>query len=230
MITIRKAEERGKTQLDWLKSLHSFSFGSYYDPKNMQFASLRVINEDYIQPNSGFPFHSHADMEILTYVISGELEHKDSLGNTSVISHGEIQLMRAGTGITHSEYNPSKTTETHMLQIWLIPDTKGLSPLYQQQNFAVKSQPNELVLIASPDGENSSFKIAQDIKIYAAIIENNVINYAVATDRKLWIQVISGDLDIKGNRVSAGDGVKVDNELMLSISGAGEFILFDLLS
>ena len=194
MITIRKANDRGHIQYDWLNTYHTFSFGEYHDPEHMHFRSLRVINEDYVKSNSGFPFHDHMDMEILTYIISGELQHKDSLGNTSVIRRGEIQLMRAGTGITHSEFNPSKDVDVHLLQIWVIPNAKGLKPLYQQKEFHQADHMGKLVLIASTDGHDNSFIIAQNAKIYAAIIDNTQIDYIIAPNRNIWIQVVNGNL------------------------------------
>jgi hypothetical protein len=194
----------------------------------MHFRSLRVINEDYIKPDSGFPFHSHTDMEILTYIISGKLEHKDSLGNTSQIQHGEIQLMRAGTGITHSEYNPSQNEEVHLLQIWVIPATKGLPPLYQQRNFKVADHVGKLLLVASPDSQDNSFTIAQDAKIYAALIENNEINYQIENGRNIWIQVVHGNLTVNQHEITNGDGMAITNETGINITGNGEFIMFDL--
>lgn len=229
MITIRRANERGHIQFDWLNTYHTFSFGEYHDPKHMHFSSLRVINEDFVKANSGFPFHSHADMEILTYIISGELEHKDSLNNTSVIRRGEIQLMRAGTGITHSEYNPSADVDVHLLQIWVIPNTKGLTPLYQQKSFHQENNVDKLILVASTDGHDNSFKIAQDATIYAAIVKNTPINYTIAKGRNIWIQIVNGKLEINNEKsVDAGDGVAITDETNLKISGDGEFILFDL--
>ncbi|HLX55191.1 MAG TPA: pirin family protein [Aquella sp.] len=228
MITIRKANERGHIEHGWLNTYHTFSFGDYHDPEHMHFKSLRVINEDYVKANTGFPFHDHMDMEIITYIITGEIQHKDSLGNTSVIRRGEIQLMRAGTGITHSEFNPSKDVDVHLLQIWVIPNVKGLAPLYQQKSFHLVENIGELVLIASPDGQNNSFTIAQDAKIYAAIIKNTQIDYPISPNHNVWIQVVEGNLTINGNSVVSGDGVAIINESNLTINGSGEFILFDL--
>jgi redox-sensitive bicupin YhaK (pirin superfamily) len=228
MITIRRANDRGHIQYDWLNTYHTFSFGEYHDPEHVHFRSLRVVNEDYVKANTGFPFHDHMDMEIITYIISGELQHKDSLGNTSVIRRGEIQLMRAGTGITHSEFNPSKDIDVHLLQIWVIPNVKGLTPLYQQKSFHLIDNIGELVLIASPDGQNNSFIIAQDAKVYAAIINNTLIEYPITLNRNVWVQVVQGNLTINGNLVVNGDGVAITNESGLVIEGNGEFILFDL--
>ncbi|MFN8769661.1 MAG: pirin family protein [Neisseriaceae bacterium] len=229
MIKIRKSEDRGHIQYDWLNTYHSFSFGEYYDPHHMHFQSLRVINEDYIKADSGFPFHSHQDMEILTYIISGQLEHKDSINNTSIISRGELQLMRAGTGITHSEYNSSKDEDVHLLQIWIIPADKGLSPLYQQKNFEIDNNLNKLVLVASPDGQNDSFIIAQDVKVYASKIADTKIDYLINPKRKVWIQLVKGNITInKDYLLTNGDGVAITDEASIKISGSGEFILFDL--
>lgn len=228
MITIRSANERGHIQYDWLNTYHTFSFGEYHDPNHMHFSSLRVINEDYVKAGSGFPFHSHMDMEILTYIIDGKLQHKDSLDNTSVINRGEVQLMRAGTGITHSEYNPSANTDVHLLQIWILPNAKGLTPLYQQKSFHLEKNINTLILIASVDGHNDSFKIAQDAKIYAAIIDNKQIDYTITKNRNIWIQIVRGQLYINNIEAFSGDGIAIAHELTLNISGSGEFILFDL--
>lgn len=229
MIIIRRANERGHVKYDWLNTYHTFSFGEYYDAKHMHFSSLRVINEDYVKANSGFPFHSHADMEILTYIIAGELEHKDSLNNTSKIKRGEIQLMRAGTGISHSEYNPSVDIDVHLLQIWILPDTKGLNPLYQQKSFYLENNIGKLVLVASADGQDSSFRIAQNAKIYAAIIANNQLDYPIGKNRNVWIQVVHGKLEINDEHIAnSGDGIAIRNESSLKIRGNGEFLLFDL--
>ncbi|MCC2624609.1 MAG: hypothetical protein K0R14_482 [Burkholderiales bacterium] len=228
MITIRKANDRGHVTSDWLNTYHTFSFGEYYDPQHMHFKSLRVINEDYVKANTGFPFHDHRDMEILTYIISGELQHKDSLNNTSIIRRGEMQLMRAGIGITHSEFNPSKDTDVHLLQIWVMPNAKALKPLYQQKEFHQANHTGKLILVASPDGQDNSFTIAQDAKIYAAIIDKTQIDYVIPQDRGVWIQVISGDLTINGIAIKNGDGVAITDESNITIDGNGEFILFDL--
>jgi redox-sensitive bicupin YhaK (pirin superfamily) len=228
MITIRSANERGHIMSDWLNTYHTFSFGEYYDPQHMHFKSLRVINEDFVLAATGFPFHDHRDMEILTYIISGELQHKDSLNNTSVIRRGEMQLMRAGSGITHSEFNPSKDMDVHLLQIWVMPNAKGLKPLYQQKEFHQDRHIGKLVLVASIDGEDDSFIIAQDAKIYAAIIDNTQIDYAISKNRGVWIQVVHGDLKINGVAVKNGDGAAITDESNITIDGNGEFILFDL--
>lgn len=228
MITIRQANERGHIQHGWLNTYHTFSFGEYYDPEHMHFRSLRVINEDFVKANSGFPFHDHRDMEILTYIISGELQHKDSLNNTSVIKRGEMQLMRAGTGITHSEFNPSIDSDVHLLQIWIMPNTKDLKPLYQQKEFHQSDNINKLILVASPNGQDNSFTIAQDAKIYTGIIKNTQIDYIIHKSRNIWIQVVEGSLLINNHTVVGGDGVAITNESDITINGNGEFILFDL--
>lgn len=228
MMTIRKSSERGHIQLDWLNTYHTFSFGEYHDPAHTHFRSLRVINEDYIQENSGFPFHSHQDMEILTYIISGELKHKDSLGNTSVIRRGEVQLMRAGSGINHSEFNPSLQNKVHLLQIWIFPANKGLQPLYQQKQFHLNNNLNKLVLIASPDGQDDSFTIVQDAKIYAAILNNRSVKYPLPDNRHVWLQVVHGIFKVNNLPVESGDGLAISDETLLNIHGNGEFLLFDL--
>lgn len=230
MIVIRKSSDRGQCHGDWLKSYHTFSFSEYYDPKYMHFGHLRVINEDYIAPDSGFPSHDHHDMEIMTYMISGELQHRDSMGNTSVIKPGEIQFMRAGTQVTHSEFNPSSTTATHLLQIWIIPDTKGLTPAYHQRLYTKDDKHNKLCLIASKIGQNNSFKIAQNVNIYASILdEHNEIKFPIKSKDGIWLQLISGSLNINGNIISSGDGLLLENETELNISsldGNSEFLVF----
>lgn len=230
MIVIRKSSERGQYLGDWLKSYHTFSFSEYYDPKHMHFRQLRVINEDYIAPDSGFPSHDHHDMEIMTYMISGELQHRDSMGNSSVIKPGEIQFMRAGTQVTHSEFNPSNTNATHLLQIWIMPDTKGLVPSYHQRLYTKNDKLNKLCKIASKDGTNDSFKIAQNVNIYASVLDyNNTIKHSLKPSDGVWIQIVHGNLEINGITINTGDGASIENESELNIRSCKpgtEFLIF----
>lgn len=229
MIEIHKSHERGQTNIDWLNSYHSFSFGDYYDPSNMHFSFLRVINEDIIAANNGFPMHSHNDMEIITYIISGELTHKDSLGTVDSIKSGEVQLMRAGTGITHSEYNFDKKTPVHLLQIWIIPREKGLPASYQQKDFLNKITPNVLCKIISASKSDDTLHIQQDVEIYAAKFEDSSTTFEIPPKHKIWLQVIKGDLKVNGFNITTGDGIGITDEVNLSIdsTGASEFLLFD---
>lgn len=230
MLTIRKAQDRGYVENEWLTSHHTFSFGEYYDPQQMHFYHLRVINEDYIAPTYGFPSHSHQNMEIMTYVISGELAHKDNLGNHSIIKSGEVQFMRAGTQVTHSEFNPSATTTTHLLQIWIIPDTKNLAPSYQQDFYSASDKLNKFCLLADYHGSNGAFKIAQKVSIYASILEQpSILNYSLQKNACVWIQVIRGTLKINGAILLAGDGAAIQEETQLAFTTeeTTEFLLFD---
>lgn len=229
MIEILNSENRGKSTIDWLKSYHSFSFSEYYNPQYMHFSNLRVLNEDFIAPKSGFPMHSHQDMEIITYIISGELTHKDSLGSAESIKPGEIQLMRAGTGITHSEFNQDIDVPVHLLQIWIFPRQKGLQPSYQQKNFNTSIKPNSLNKIISPIKSENTLHIEQDVDIYSAKLENDIIEYTISQNHKIWIQVVSGNMHILGKTLSSGDGAGITNENQLKISSDNEceFLLFD---
>ena len=230
MIVIRKAGDRGHVERDWLKSSHTFSFSEYYDPKHMHYSYLRVINEDHIKPANGFPTHSHADMEIMTYMISGELQHQDNMGNSSIIRSGEVQFMRAGSGVTHSEFNPSKTTSAHLLQIWIIPNAKGLKPAYGQNYYTKEQKKDKLCKLASIDGVDGSFQIAQAVTIYASILDNNsaMLDVEIKLSNAVWIQMISGILKVNDIMVSAGAGIALNNEnqLQLSTTCNAEFILF----
>ena len=195
MITIRKSEERGHANHGWLDSYHTFSFANYYDPDQMGFRSLRVINEDQIQKGQGFGTHAHRDMEIITYVLAGALAHKDSMGNSSTISPGEVQIMSAGTGITHSEYNHSQSDLTHLLQIWILPNRQELTPRYEQKTYPEVEKLGQLCLIVSPDGRNGSVTIHQDAKIYASLLDpGQEIDYGINHDRHAWLQVIKGEI------------------------------------
>lgn len=230
MITVRKSKDRGRAQYDWLDSYHTFSFANYHDPDHMGFRSLRVINEDRVQPGKGFPLHPHRDMEILSFVLKGALKHKDNLGHEETINAGEVQRISAGSGIMHSEFNPSATDLVHFLQIWLFPEEKGLTPSYEKKKFAAQKQ-NGLQLLASRNGREGSVVIRQDVALYAgAVGGGHIINYYPASGRHAWIQVVGGELEVNGLTLEAGDGAAVSEEAALNISApdSGEFILFDL--
>lgn len=229
MIAVRKAAERGMTINDWLASFHTFSFGEYFDPKHQHFHSLRVINEDYVAPKSGFPSHSHQDMEIMTCIISGELAHQDDMGNHSIIKPGEVQFMRAGRHVTHSEYNPSDTMETHLLQIWIMPAEKGLTPQYAQHFYSIADKKDKFCLLADHKGTHGVFKIAQKMAIYTSILEKSSKEYSVKNNAPLWVQVVSGTLQLNGLALSAGDGASIQQEVILKFSTeeSVEFLLFD---
>jgi quercetin 2,3-dioxygenase len=235
--TLRPAQARGFANFGWLKSYHSFSFGDYYEPAHMGFGPLRVINEDRVAPKGGFPTHPHQDMEILTYVLSGALEHRDSLGNGSLIRAGDVQHMHAGTGIRHSEYNPSSEQEVHFLQIWLHPKQRGLAPGYQQLHFSEEDKKNRLTLIAAGAPQAGVITVAQDVSIYAShLFPQHRLNYSLKAGRLGWLQLTHGQLQIHGVSLSAGDGLAIDPPLLpealeLQIdadSTAAQFLLFDL--
>jgi redox-sensitive bicupin YhaK (pirin superfamily) len=214
---VRHAEERGTTQLDWLDSKHSFSFADYYDAQYMGFGPLRVINEDFVEPGKGFPMHPHKDMEIITYILNGSLEHKDSLGNGSIIKPGEIQKMSAGTGILHSEFNPSSNEPVHLLQIWIQANKKGLPPKYEQQSFDVGV--NQLKLLGTADGQ-ALVTIHQDVELYAFRLEDEgSIVHKVRDDRLIWVQIASGSAQINGQLAAIGDGVALDHSTAITIKG-----------
>ncbi len=228
---IHDRHARGRTQTSWLDSYHTFSFGSFYDPACTGFRCLRVINDDRIAPGAGFATHGHKDMEILTYVLEGALEHKDSLGNGSVIRPGEAQIMSAGTGILHSEYNHSQTEFVHLLQIWILPNQKGLQPRYAQKAFSAEQRRNQLCLIASKDGRDDSVKIFQDVDLYTSVLEpGNFVNYHLWGDRYGWLQIAQGVANLNGQELTAGDGVQITGEeqLKISTSVGTEILLFDL--
>ncbi|TDQ59442.1 hypothetical protein EDC45_0089 [Mesocricetibacter intestinalis] len=228
MLKLRKAQERGDGSHDWLQSRHSFSFADYYDPQHMHFSHLRVINEDIIAPGTGFGLHPHKDMEILTYVLSGTVEHRDSMGNTTRVNAGEFQIMSAGSGIFHSEINPSENQPLHLYQIWIIPEQKGITPRYRQGSFV--PQPGA-TLILSPQAEQGSFKVYQDMKLWRYCYEEaQQENLSLNPQRSYWLQVVSGELSINGTPLSAGDalGIKAEQALQLKTSAPTEFLLFDL--
>jgi len=231
MIQIRPASERGRTHTGWLESRHTFSFDQYYDPRHMGFRSLRVINEDVVAPGGGFPEHSHRDMEILTYVLSGSLAHKDSTGAGSALIVGDIQRMTAGTGISHSEFNPSQTEPVHFLQIWIRPSQKGLPPSYQKTFFPEEDMWERLCLLASPDGRDKSLTIRQDACFYAtALMPGQRVAHALSTERGAWVQIVRGEVRVNGKSLAAGDGAAVDGESEIAIEGItrSEALLFDL--
>ena len=228
MIQIRKAVDRGHFDHGWLDTYHTFSFADYYDPEFMGFRALRVINEDRVQPGRGFGTHSHRDMEIVTYVLEGELQHRDSMGTGSIIRPGEVQRMSAGTGVLHSEVNPSRDRSVHLLQIWLLPDRRGLKPEYEQKTFPAEERADRLRLVASHDGSDGSLTIHQDAKILAGTIRDSV-QYDLQPGRYAWLQVARGGLDLNGQTLNAGDGAAIENEPTLTLRGKdAEVLLFDL--
>jgi hypothetical protein len=231
MITLRKSEDRGTIKLNWLDSKHTFSFGDYYDPNHMGFGFLRVINEDRVMPADGFGTHPHDNMEILTYVLEGALEHKDTLGTGSIIRPGDVQRMSAGTGIFHSEYNPSKERPVHLLQIWILPEAKGLKPSYEQKNFTAIRKPGNLTLIASRNGNEGSLTIHQDAYLYVLdLAPNQSFSYELEKDRMVWLQVALGDLLINGQPIKQGDGVAISHEEKLEFLAkkTAEILIFNL--
>jgi len=231
MMRIRKSAERGRTRLDWLDSFHSFSFGSYVDPQYMNFSVLRVINDDRVVAGKGFAPHHHRDMEIITYVLEGALEHKDSLGNSSVIRAGEVQRMSAGIGITHSEFNSSNQEQVHFLQIWIEPESKGLSPSYEQRCFGVELGPGELRIIASPDGRNSSLRVHQDVVVLLGRVgANSGLRYEIAPGRQAYVHLARGTAVVNGNPLDPGDAAAVTDEPRVLLEGGtdAEALVFDL--
>jgi quercetin 2,3-dioxygenase len=232
MLTLRPAQERGAANFGWLNSAHSFSFGNYYDPNHMGFASLRVINEDIVAPGQGFGTHGHRDMEILTYVLDGALEHKDSIGNGSVIRPGDVQRMSAGTGIMHSEYNASKTDPVHFLQIWILPAQSNLEPSYEQTHISADQTHNQLRLIGSSDGREGSVTIHQDVNLYAALVDGGTtIRHDVASDRAIWVQVALGAITLNDQSLAVGDGVAITDAstvVLTGVSSTAEVLLFDM--
>jgi hypothetical protein len=231
MITVRKSADRGHLNHGWLDTYHTFSFGDYYDPAQMSFRSLRVMNEDRVAPGQGFGMHGHRDMEIVTYVLSGALQHKDSLGHGEVLRPGELQRMSAGSGIRHSEFNPSATEEVHLYQIWLLPRAAGLAPSYEQKVFSDEARRNRLRLVASPSGENGSLTIQQDARLYLATLDAGTkLAHDLAPGRHAWLQVLRGAITLNGQPLATSDGAAVSDETQLSIisSEPAEVLLFDL--
>jgi quercetin 2,3-dioxygenase len=231
MITKRPSQERGHADHGWLDTRHTFSFARYHDPRYMGFHDLVVINEDRVQPSRGFGAHSHADMEILSYVLEGALEHRDSLGTGSIIRPGEVQRMTAGTGVTHSEFNPSATEAVHFLQIWLTPDTGGLAPSYEQRTFAPADLRGGLKLVGTKNSRDGAVTIHQDVEVFASRLDPGMsITHKLRPGRYAWIQMIDGALDVNGTDLSAGDGAAVSDETELRLRAASDthFLLFDL--
>jgi redox-sensitive bicupin YhaK (pirin superfamily) len=231
MITIRKAEERGHFDFGWLNTYHTFSFGEYYDPRNMGFRSLRVINEDFVHAGRGFPTHGHRDMEIITYVLEGGLAHKDSMGNGSIIRPGDVQRMSAGTGVRHSEANPSQDESVHLLQIWIMPNEMDVEPSYEEKRFDDEEKRGRLRLVASPDGSDGSVSMHQDARLYSALLDaEQQVAYQLAPDRHAWVQVARGSIETNGQTLEQGDGAAISEERELKIVGKepSEILLFDL--
>ena len=231
MIQIRKSTDRGHANHGWLKTYHTFSFSAYHDPNYMGFRSLRVMNEDWVAPGQGFGTHPHHDMEIVTYVLEGALEHKDSMGNGEVLRPGEFQRMTAGTGITHSEFNPSAKEPVHLYQIWLYPDQKGLKPSYEQKRFPDADLQNRLCLVASPESDQGSLLIHQDASIFLARLErDNEVIHELDMSRHAWLQVLRGSVKLNGHELQTSDGASVSDETSLFIQSTedAEVMLFDL--
>ncbi|MCU0766300.1 MAG: pirin family protein [Gammaproteobacteria bacterium] len=231
MITLRKADERGHANHGWLDTWHSFSFADYQDPEHVQFGPLRVINEDWVQPGAGFPTHGHRDMEIVTYVLEGALAHQDSMGNGSTIRPGDVQRMSAGTGVQHSEFNHSRDQPTHLLQIWIHPDTRGIAPGYEQRSFAAEEKRGRLRLIASRDGSEGSVRIHQDAALYAGLFDGaERATHLLAPGRRGYVHVARGRIVVNGQPLAAGDAIRAEGEAALQLAqGEGaEVLVFDL--
>ncbi len=231
MITIRPAQARGAVNVGWLDSQHTFSFGEYYDPSHMGFATLRVINEDKVIPGKGFPTHGHRDMEIITYVLAGALEHKDSIGTGSIIRPGDVQRMSAGTGIRHSEFNASNTEAVHLLQIWMLPEQTGIEPSYEQKTFAEAERRGNLRLVGSCDGRDGSITIHQNVNLYAAVLEEGeTVSHVLAEGRVAWLQVARGEVQLNDQALTAGDGAAIAHESVLHLQAIAptEVLLFDM--
>ncbi|HYV74364.1 MAG TPA: pirin family protein [Candidatus Binatia bacterium] len=233
MITIRPAAKRGHANYGWLDTYYSFSFANYYDPQQMGFRDLRVINEDFVSPGKGFGAHPHNDMEIITYIVDGELSHRDSTGREATIKRDDVQRMSAGTGVVHSEYNNSDAP-VHLLQIWIMPEADGLKPSYEDRTFPREEKIDRLKLIASHDGRDGSTRINQNASVYASLLSSGkALELPLADGRHAWVQLISGELDVNGKRLKKGDGAAISREAKLTLSsvsgnGAAEFLAFDL--
>lgn len=231
MITLRKSQERGRSDFGWLDSRHSFSFGEYQDPAHREFGVLRVLNDDRVAGGGGFPTHPHRDMEIFSYVVSGALQHRDSLGHGSIVRAGGVQRISAGRGVTHSEFNPSPDDPVHFLQIWIQPRARGLEPGYAEKQFSREEKLNRLRLILSPDGRTGSVSLQQDAFVHASILEpGQALRHDLAENRQAWVQVIRGSLSLNGQQMEAGDGAAVVGEKTLCWEAAAEseFLLLDL--
>ncbi|SFR95101.1 hypothetical protein SAMN05216570_1124 [Dyella sp. OK004] len=231
MLQVRKSEERGLAEHGWLSSRHTFSFAEYYDPKHMGFGPLRVINEDRVQGGQGFGTHGHQNMEIISYVLGGALEHKDSLGTGSVLRYGDVQRMSAGTGVRHSEFNHDPKDTVHFLQIWVMPEQQGVKPSYEEKHFDEASKRGQLRLIVSPDGREGSLRMNQDAYLYASILDGaDKLTHPLASGRLGYVQVARGSLSVNGTRLNAGDALKIENESDITLEGAesAEVLVFDL--
>ncbi len=233
MMTLRASDERGHTKIDWLDSYHTFSFGDYMDSYHMGFSDLRVINDDIVKPGKGFSTHGHRDMEIVTIVLSGELEHRDSMGNGSAIRPGDVQRMSAGTGVTHSEFNPSSEDPVHLLQIWILPERNGLTPSYAQKNFSSEAMAGQWRLLVSPDGREESVTIHQDAQIYETLLnQEERINLSLASNRSYWLHVATGTIQVDHQLLEAGDGLAIRNEdqvaSLTGVEDGSQVILFNL--
>ncbi len=231
MIAIRQSKDRGHLNHGWLDTYHTFSFADYYDPAQMGFRALRVMNEDRVAPGMGFGMHGHRDMEIVTYVLSGALEHKDNLGHGEALRPGELQRMTAGTGIRHSEFNPSADEPVHLYQIWLLPREAGLAPGYEQKAFPAVERHNRLRLVASPTGDDGSLTIQQDARLYLATLDHDAsVDYELPFGRHAWLQVLRGAVELNGTALSTSDGTAISGETQLSVTATApaEVLLFDL--
>jgi len=231
MIQVRKSEDRGHANYGWLDTYHTFSFANYHDPAFTGFRNLLVINQDIVQPSQGFGKHPHRDMEIITYVLEGELEHKDSMGTGSVIRPGDVQRMSAGTGVIHSEFNHSQEKPVHLLQIWITPNKAGIKPSYEEKRFSNEQKTNRLKLVASPNADDGSVLIHQDAKIYASLLDaGQEVSYDLTNKRYGWVQVTKGSIEVNGTVLSAGDGAAIGDEKTLKFLAkeTSEFLFFDL--
>jgi len=231
MITLRKSSDRGQADHGWLHSQHSFSFADYYDPQEMGWGPLRVINEDRVEPGQGFGTHGHRDMEIISYVLSGELQHKDSMGNGTVIRRGDVQRMSAGTGVQHSEFNPSPRTPVHFLQIWIEPAARGMAPSYEQKYFAPEDKLGQLRLLASQDGREGSVTVHRDADLYVSLLApGEQVTHSLADDRKAYLHLVRGAVRVNGVQLETGDGAKIEAEqkLLIAADADSEMLLFDL--
>lgn len=231
MLTLRKSSERGRAHHGWLESYHSFSFAEYFDPAHMGYSVLRVINEDVVAPSAGFGMHPHRDMEIITYILQGELQHQDSMGNTSVIGVGDVQRMTAGTGVRHSEINPSSENPVHLLQIWILPNETGLPPSYEEKYFPVEQKQNRWVLLASPDRAEQSMLIHQDIRLFASLLDaQRVLDYTLGAERCAYLQIAKGQVMLDGTALQAGDAAMISAQARFAIQAESDaqMLLFDL--
>lgn len=231
MYRVRRASERGHANYGWLDTWHTFSFSTYHDPQHMRFRNLRVMNEDFVAPGQGFGTHPHQDMEIVTYVLQGALEHRDSMGNGEVLRPGEFQRMSAGTGITHSEFNPSAVEATHLYQIWLVPERRGIEPSYEQKKFELSERTNQLRLVASPTGESGSLTIHTQAKIYLGTIEpSRLARLVIESGKHIWLQVLSGTGVVGEHSLESGDGIALSEETLLEYqaTSTSEILVFEL--